>query len=169
MLSQRGPHNGNNMGSRMHSYPIYQDYQQKAAPFSEVLCRRLISTSISVDNQTERVDAEMVSGNYFTMLGVKPALGRLFTSQEDDRVVQGHPVVALSYDYWVNRFARDPKVIGKKILVNNYPMTIVGVSAPGFAGIDPALSPQIRVPILMEKAMAPEWSWMDAAERRSRW
>src|ERR1035441_1225132 len=131
MLSQRGPHNGNNMGSRMHSYPIYQDYQQKAAPFSEVLCRRLISTSISVDNQTERVDAEMVSGNYFTMLGVKPALGRLFTSQEDDRVVQGHPEVALSYDYWVNRFARDPKVIGKKILANNYPMTSLACPRPG--------------------------------------
>ena len=63
----------------------------------------------------------MVSGNYFTMLGVKPALGRLFTSEEDDRIVRGHPVVALSYQYWVNRFDRDPNVIGKKILVNNYP------------------------------------------------
>ena len=59
------------MGDRMHSYPIYQDFQQKAAPFSEVLCRRLVSASVSIDNQTERVDAEMVSGNYFTMLGVQ--------------------------------------------------------------------------------------------------
>src|SRR5438552_8336484 len=65
MLFQRGAHNGNNMGGRMHSYPIYQDLQQKAAPFSEVLCRRLISASVSLDNQTERVDAEMVSGNFF--------------------------------------------------------------------------------------------------------
>ena len=94
----------------------------------------------------------MVSGNYFTMLGVKPAIGRLSHSEEDDRVVSGHPVVALSYDYWVNRFDRDPNVIGKKILVNNYPMTIVGVSAPGFAGLDPAQGPQIRVPILMKEA-----------------
>ena len=61
MLYQRGAHNGNNMGGRMHSYPIYQDFQKKAEPFSEVLCRRLISTSVSVDNQTERVEAEMVS------------------------------------------------------------------------------------------------------------
>src|SRR5580704_2904170 len=53
MLYQRGSHNGNNMGDRMHSYPIYQDFQKKAAPLSEVLCRRLIATSISVDNQTE--------------------------------------------------------------------------------------------------------------------
>src|SRR5262245_63413852 len=76
MLYQRGANNGSNMGSRMHSYPIYQDYQQKAEPLSEVLCRRLISTSLTADNQTERVDAEMVSGNYFTMLGVKAAVDR---------------------------------------------------------------------------------------------
>src|SRR5690348_13967519 len=56
MLFQRGVHNGNNMGARMHSYPIYQDFQQKAAPFSEVLCRRLTSASVSIDNQTERVE-----------------------------------------------------------------------------------------------------------------
>src|SRR6266567_7534836 len=63
VLYQRGAHNGSNMGRWMHSYPIYQDFQQKAAPFSEVLCRRLTSASISVNNQTERVDAELVSGN----------------------------------------------------------------------------------------------------------
>jgi predicted permease len=169
VLYQRGANNGSNMGRWMHSYPIYQDYQQKGAPLSEVLCRRMISASISVDNQTERVQAEMVSGNYFTMLGVKPALGRLFTSEEDDRVVRGHPVATLSYHYWVNRFDRDPNVIGKKILVNNYPMTIVGVSAAGFSGLDPAQGPQIRVPILMKEALMPEWAWFNAAARRSRW
>ncbi|MGH9793264.1 MAG: ABC transporter permease, partial [Candidatus Acidiferrales bacterium] len=169
MLYQRGSHNGSNMGSRMHSYPIYQDYQQKAEPLAEVLCRRLISTSVSMDNQTERVDAEMVSGNFFTMLGVKPALGRVFNSEEDDRVYQGHPVVVLSYDYWATRFARNRNVIGKKILVNNYPMTIIGVSAAGFAGLDPAQSPQIRVPIQMKPVMAPEWSWVHMDDRRTRW
>ena len=169
MIYQRGPHNGSNMGSRMHSYPIYQDYQQKGEPFSEVLCRRLLPTSISVDNQTERVEAEMVSGNFFTMLGVKPAAGRMFSSQEDDQIVAGHPVVVLSYDYWTNRFNRDRNIIGKKVLVNNYPMTVVGVSAAGFMGLDPAVSPHIRVPILMEKQMAPEWGWMSPFDRRVRW
>ena len=169
VLHQEGSHNGSNMGRWMHSYPIYQDFQQKAAPFSEVLCRRLTSASISFDNQTERVAIEMVSGNYFTMLGVKPALGRLFTPEQDDRVVRGHPVVTLSYQYWVNRFDRDPNVIGRKILVNNYPMTIVGVSAQGFAGLDPAQAPQIRVPILMKEVVMPEWWWFNAASRRARW
>src|SRR6185436_17668629 len=134
MLYQQGPHNGSNMGSRMHSYPIYQEYQQRAEPLSEVLARRLADASVAIDNQTERIDIEMVSGNFFTMLGVGPAAGRVFSSQEDDQIYSGHPVVVLSYDYWTRRFANDPGVIGKKILVNNYPMTIVGVSAQGFSG-----------------------------------
>ena len=169
MLYQQGPHMGSNMGSRMHSYPLYQDYQKRAEPLAEVLCRRLVAASLSIDNQTERVEAEMVSGNFFTMLGVKAAAGRVFNSQEDDQAYQGHPVVVLAYDYWVRRFARDPGVIGKKILVNNSPMTIVGVSAAGFAGIDPTRSPQIRVPVQMKPAMVPDWEWVYLDDRRTRW
>jgi predicted permease len=153
----------------MHSYPIYQEYQKRAEPLGEVICRRLISTSVSIDNQTERLDAEMVSGNFFTMLGVKPAIGRVFNSEEDDRVYSGHPVAVLGYDYWVRRFARDPSVVGKKLLVNNYPMTIVGVSAAGFAGLDPSRAPQIRVPIQMKPVMAPEWEWVHMDDERTRW
>ena len=169
MLYQQGSHNGSNMGTRMHSYPLYQDLQQKAEPLAEVLCRRLVPASVSVDNQTERVEAEMVSGNYFTMLGVKPAVGRVFNSEEDDQVYQGHPVVVLGYDYWVTRFARDPGVVGRTIRVNNSPMTIVGVSAAGFAGLDPAQAPQIRVPIQMKPVMVPDWGWLHMDNRRARW
>lgn len=169
MLYQEGAHNGNNMGSRMHSYPIFQDYQEKAEPLAEVLCRRLIPTSVSIGNRTERIDAEMVSGNYFTMLGVKAAAGRLFNAEEDDRVREGHPVVVLTYDYWVNRFGGDSKVVGAKILVNNYPMTIVGVSARGFAGLDPTRSPQLRIPIKMKPIMVPSWNWFEMDDRRTRW
>jgi predicted permease len=158
------------MGTRMHSYPLYQDLQQRAEPLSEVLCRRLVPASISVDNQTERVEAELVSGNYFSMLGVTAAAGRVFTPDQDDRVFRGHPAVVLGYDYWVSRFARDPNVVGKKIRVNDYPMTIVGVSAAGFAGLDPAQAPQIRVPVLMQPIMMPDFaSWLKMDNRRSRW
>jgi predicted permease len=169
MLYQRGPHNGSNMGSRMHSYPIYQDYQKRAEPLAEVICRRLVPASVSIDNRTERVGAEMVSGNYFSMLGVKPVIGRVFNSNEDDQTFRGHPVAVLSYDYWNTRFGRDPNIVGKKILVNDYPMEIVGVSAQGFAGLDPAQAPQIRVPILMEPIMMPEWEWLHMDDRRARW
>jgi predicted permease len=169
MLYQQGAHNGSNMGTRMQSYPIYQELQKRAEPLAEVVCRRLTETSVGIDNQTERVDAEMVSGNFFSMLGVHAAIGRVFSSQEDDQVYQGHPVVVLSHEYWDRRFSRDPAVVGKKILVNNYPMTIVGVSAAGFTGIDPARSPQIRVPIQMKTAIAPEWGWVHMDDPRVRW
>src|SRR5262245_58474645 len=89
MLYQQGANIGSNMGSRMHSYPLYQDIQQKAEPFSEVTCRRLFDASVSIDNQTERIEAEMVSGNFFTMLGVLPAEGRVFSSVQDDQVYRG--------------------------------------------------------------------------------
>lgn len=169
MLYQEGPHNGSNMGARMHSYPLYQDLQQRADPLAEVLCRRLVPASVSIGNRTERLDAELVSGNYFTMLGVRPAVGRVFNSREDDQVYAGHPVVVLSYGYWVSRFARDPGVVGTTIRVNDYPMTIVGVSAEGFAGLDPAQSPQIRVPVLMKPVLLPDWTWLHMDDRRARW
>jgi hypothetical protein len=169
MLYQEGPHSGSNMGSRMHSYAIYREYQKRAEPLAEVIARRLIATSITIDDQTERVDAEMVSGNYFNMLGVGPAAGRVFNSQEDDQIYRGHPVVVLSHDYWEQRFSRDMSVVGKTILVNSYPMTIVGVSARGFAGVDPARTPAIRVPLLMKPIIAPEWSWFEIDSPRTRW
>ena len=169
MLYQTGPHAGSNMGSRMHSYPIYQEYQKRAEPLAEVVARRLAEASISIDNQTELIEVEMVSGNFFTMLGVGPAMGRVFNSQEDDQIYQGHPVAVIGYDYWNRRFNRDRGVIGKKILINNYPMTIVGVSAEGFAGIDPARSPQVRVPIQMKPVIVPEWTWVRMDDERTRW
>ena len=168
-IHQEGAHNGSNMGRWMNSYPMYVDFQQKAGPLSQVIARRNVSASLSVGNQTERVDAELVSGNFFTMLGVKPAAGRVFSSAEDDRVYNGHPVVVLSHDYWVNRFQRDPKVVGRKITVNNYPMTIVGVSAAGFSGLDPTASPDIRVPILMQPTLMPSMTWLKMSDRRARW
>jgi putative ABC transport system permease protein len=169
MLYQRGNHNGSNMGDRMHSYPIVQDYLDKGEPIAEILCRRRVSTSVTVGDSTERVGGELVSGNYFSMLGVKAAAGRLFNPEEDDQVKEGHPVVVLSYDYWVNRFSRDPNVVGSKILVSNYPMTVVGVSAEGFYGLDPAISTQIRVPIKMKPVLLPEWEWVKMEDRRTRW
>ena len=157
MLSQKGPNMGGNDGERANSYPIYQDYQLRAEAFSEVFCQKSSEVAIALDGRTELVAVEMVSGNYFSALGVKPAIGRVFNSKEDDQVYKGHPVVVLSYDYWMARFAGDRSVVGKKILVNNYPMTIVGVSAPGFSGLDPARSPKIRVPIQMLPIVNPGW------------
>ena len=156
MIWSTGPHSGSNRGPRMASYPMYQDFQKKAQAFSSVFCRFGTAVSLSFSGQTERVDAELVSGNYFQTLGVRPAIGRVFSPEEDDRVYKGHPSVVLSHEYWVTRFAADRTVIGQKLLVDNYPMTIVGVSAQGFTGLDPARSPQIRIPIQIGRASCRE-------------
>ncbi len=167
MIWSTGPHMGNNRGSRAASYPMYQDFQQKSQAFSYVFCRFLTPLSISFDGRTERVNAELVSGNFFQALGVTPAIGRVFSPEEDDRQYKGHPSVILSHYYWANRFNADPHVIGKKIILNNYAMTIAGVSAAGFNGLDPASSPQIRVPIQMKPLMTPGWDAL--GDRRSQW
>ena len=161
------PHFGNNSGERTASYPMYQDFQRKAEAFDFVFCRTETPSSITVDGSTERVNAELVSGNFFQALRIGPAVGRVFSPEADDRIYKGHPSVVLSHQYWLSRFAGDPNVVGKKVLVNNYPMEIVGVSAAGFAGLDPARSPDIRVPILMTPLMTPGHD--DLANRRSQW
>jgi predicted permease len=167
MIWSTGPHMGSNRGPRMASYPMYQDFQKLAPAFSSVFCRFSTAVSLSFSGQTERIDAELVSGNYFQTLGVRPAVGRVFSPEEDDRVYKGHPSVVLSHQYWVTRFGANQNVIGQKLLVDNYPMTIVGVSAPGFTGLDPARSPQIRIPIQMKPLMTPGWD--DIGDRRSQW
>jgi predicted permease len=148
---------------------MYQDFQAKAEPLTDVFCRRGTEAAVSIRNTTERIQAELVSGNYFDALGVKAAAGRVLNSREDDQVYKGHPVVVLSYDYWMNRFAGKAEAIGQKILVNNYPMTVVGVSAPGFYGLDPARAPQIYVPVQMQPVLTPSWTWVYTGDRRTRW
>src|SRR5262249_48627006 len=108
MIYATGPHMGSNRGSRAASYPMYQDFGRKSEAFSYVFCRYNTPLSVSFGGQTERVNAELVSGNYFQALGVSPALGRLFSPEQDDRTYKGHPYVVLSYQYWATRFASDP-------------------------------------------------------------
>src|SRR2546429_7320612 len=112
MIWPNGPHMGNNRGTRKTSYPMYQDFQQKAEAFSDVFCQFGTPLSIGFGGQTERVDAELVSGNYFAALGGKPALGGVFSSAGDDPVSKGPPVVRLSHPEWGTRFPARPKLGG---------------------------------------------------------
>ncbi len=167
MIWPTEPHLGDNEGNHTSSYPMYQDFQRRAEAFEYVFCRYYRSLAVTIGNNTEPVNSELVSGNYFQALGVGPALGRVFSSQADDRVYKGHPVVVLSYPYWLNRFAGDRTIVGKKILVNSYPMEIVGVAAPGFTGVDPSNSPHLWVPIQMKPLMTPDFDGM--GDRRLQW
>ena len=170
LLWGRGPHYGSNNGRYKLSYPMYEDFRDYNQVFSGMFCRWGTSMNVSAEGKTERVDGELVSGTYFPVLGVGAALGRVFTP-DDDKTPGGHPVAVISYRYWLSRFAASPDVIGKKILVNGYPLTIIGVSRAGFDGTDPGSSPQIRVPVMMKAQMDPVGSSFsyNFTARRGRW
>jgi predicted permease len=165
-LFQEGNHYGSNSGPRMHSYPMYKDFRDQSPAFDGLLARREIGVTISAGGSTERTMGELVSGNYFQVLGVGAHLGRVFTP-DDDKQKSGHPLAVLSYDYWQNRFGGDPKILNQQILVNNHQLTVVGVSAREFFGLDPTRSIGVRVPLAMKVEMTP--SWDDYDNRRSRW
>jgi predicted permease len=167
MIWPAGPYMGNSEGERVTSYPMYQDFQRKAPAFDFVFAQYDQQVAMSFHGSTERANGQLVSGNYFQALGVRPALGRVFSPEADDRIYKGHPSVVLSYRYWVSRFAGDRKIVGRKILVNSYPMEIVGIAVPGFAGLDPAASPQLWVPIQMKPLMTPGQD--DMGNRRAHW
>jgi predicted permease len=136
------------------SYPMYQSLRDKNDVFSGVIARGGTQMNVSYGDQTERVRGELVSGNFFEVLGVRPWAGRLFT-QDDDRNPGTHPVAVLSYSYWESRFGKDPDLIGKTILVNEYPLTVIGVTPPGFYGVTLSNNPDVRVPLMMTPLFNP--------------
>ena len=188
-------HYGNNSGGSVHgvsdvlSYPMYEDFRDNfvdpadsrglprvsqpvpnPAPtpkiFSGLFGRRTISVNVGVNGQSERVLGELVSGTYFQVLGVGAAAGRVIVPDDDKRRGDGF-VAVLSYSYWRNRFGADPKIIGGRININNYPFTIIGVSQAGFDGLDIGAVPSVRVPLMLKAQMTPNWD--DVDNRRSRW
>jgi len=166
LLAGRGRHYGGNNGRNALSYPMYQDLRDRNQVFSAMMCRYRLGFSIAADSQTEAVNGELVSGNYFPMLGTRPALGRLFTTN-DDLHPGAHPYAVLSYTWWKTRFAGDPHILGRTIRVNDYPLTVVGVAQPAFEGMEPGLPAFIFIPMAMAREVRPGFIAM--FERRSRW
>jgi predicted permease len=146
--------------SEIFSYPLYKGLAKNTSVFDGVLARYQFDASIANHGQTDRGSGELVSGNYFEVLGVRPALGRLLSPNDDD--VQGaHPVIVLSHGYWTQHFAGDAGVLNKSVLVNNTPMTIVGVAQAGFTGIQVGQMPDIFVPMTMKGQMTPVYNGLD--------
>jgi predicted permease len=149
MLAGRGNHYGGNNGPDRLSYPMYQEIRDKNEVFSGMFCTYPNTVSLSFQGNTELVGADFVSGNFFPVLGIGAAVGRVFTAS-DDLIQGGHPLAVLSHGYWRARFSSDPAIVGKQIVVNGRSLTIIGVSAPGFDGVEPGRAPQIRVPMTMK-------------------
>ena len=136
------------------SYSMYQDLRDRNSAFSGVIARGGTQMNVTYGDQTERVQGELVSGNFFEVLGVRPWAGRFFT-QDDDRTPSAHPVAVLSYSFWERRFNKDPNIIDKTILVNETPLTVLGVAPPGFYGLDLSNNPDVRVPLMMTPVFNP--------------
>ena len=167
LLSWKGSFVGAGWGSGdLMTHPFFRDLAAQTEVFDGVCARFPTNVDLGVENETpEPVDAEIVSGSYFDVLGVPPALGRVLGGA-DDRVPSGHPVVVLSYDFWQNRLGGRGDVVGRTVRVNNHPMTVVGVAARGFRGIDWGAVPALWVPTMMKKE-ASEFDWLE--DRRGRW
>ncbi len=168
LLTMRGHHYGSNWGGNAISHPMFRDFRAHNDVFSDMFCRFPYSASLSFGGQAERIDMELVSGTYFSTLGLSPYLGRVL-SPEDDRVPDGHPYIVLNYDYWKTRFSGDPGILGKTLTLNNYPMTVVGVLQPGFDGVELGRSPKLFVPIMMEKEVLVGNPDDMLKNRRNRW
>lgn len=166
MIATRGPHMGSNWGSNAISYPMYKDYRDKNQVFTGVMCLRAAVVNMSYDGPAERLEAELVSGNYFEVLGVGAALGRTFT-RDDETNPGANPVVVLEHDYWRHRFKGDPNIIGRTLRINAFPMTVAGVAAPGYKGVTLGFQPRLFVPVTMKREVTP--SWYELENRRSRW
>jgi putative ABC transport system permease protein len=134
------------------SYPMYKGLREGSANVCRMLARSAFDASIAAQGQTERARGEFVSGNYFEVLGVSPALGRVFTL-DDDRVPGAEPYVILSHSYWQRRFAGDPSVLNKTLRINNVEMTVVGVAQAGFYGVQIGQTPDVFVPLMMTPRM----------------
>ena len=136
------------------SYPMYRELRDKNSVFSGILAQAGVEMNASYAGQSEKARGELVSGNYFETLGVQPWLGRLFT-QADDKTPGAHPVAVLSYEYWQRRFGGDPAIVGSELILNNHPVTVIGVTPPGFYGTDLAEETNIRVPMMMATVFRP--------------
>jgi len=166
MFENPGPFQGRSNNSNTFSYPMYRDFRDRNTVFDGVIASFTTSLTLTVDGQAERVDGELVSGNYFDVLGVHPVAGRALTA-DDDRVANGSQAAMISYGYWMRRFAGDRSVVNRAIALNGHPMTIVGIAPPGFFGISIGQSADVLVPVTLKAQMTPTWD--DLENRRSRW
>jgi predicted permease len=148
------------------SYPMFRDLQREQKVFTEMAAHRTFGANLAFGGQTATGEGVLVSGSYFPLLGVQPALGRLL-SPEDDRSVGQSPVVVLSHAYWVTRFDANPDVIDKTMIVNGHSLTIVGVAPRGFEGTTLGIQPRVFVPITLRGLMEPGFNQFH--NRRSYW
>ncbi len=170
ILHMIGVRNGHTSDDGIQSSFAYPQYQELAAAthsiFSGILARFGARVTLERQGASELVTAELVSGNYFALLGVQPWRGRLLTAS-DNQKPGAHPVAVLGYGEWQRTFGGDPNILNRTVRINSHPYTIVGITPPGFYGIRMDSPPDVYVPIMMKAQMTPTWDGL--YDRRDHW
>ena len=171
-LAAPGPKPGGNSCNQagncdfVFSYPMFRDLAQQQTVFTGVAAHRTFGANLSYQRQTFTGDGMLVSGSYFSVLGMQPALGRLL-GPGDDQTIDQSPVVVLSHAFWRSRFNQSPAVLNDTMIVNGQALTIVGVAQEGFNGTTMGSKPQVFVPITLRGLMQPGFSGFE--NRRTYW
>jgi macrolide transport system ATP-binding/permease protein len=151
------------------SYPAFVDLRDQGTAIGEMAAFRLTLGGLSADNRGDHCLITRVSGNYFQMLGIQPALGRLILPSEGQTPEAG-PVIVLGYSYWQKRFGGDPSVVGKHVELNNHPLTVVGVAPKGFRGTYAMVDSDLYVPlsanVTIKEDNAVQETWTKRSERQ---
>ena len=149
-------------------YPDYLDYRNQLRQFAGVVAEAGARLSFAKGPAVERVTSALVSGNYFSVLGVRPSAGRLI-NESDDREGKSELVAVLSFAFWQRAFAADPHIIGNSIALNGHTFTVIGVAASNFRGTSPASPINLWLPITLEPLAMPRMSPDTLRSRASGW
>jgi MacB-like periplasmic core domain len=136
------------------SYPDYLVYRDSNQLFAGLAAYELVTLAFGDGERSRVVTGELVTGNFFEVLGAPMSQGRAFLPEED-RTSGAHPVVVISHDFWVRGFGGDPQLIGKTITLSNHSFTVIGVAPAGFAGISNPMRADVWVPVMMQAAAKP--------------
>jgi predicted permease len=168
IVRETGNHYGNSYGPNTISWPMFEDLRDNNQVFSGMFCRFPATVTISGGDQAAQISAELVSGSYFSTLGVGAALGRTI-APDDDALPDSQPVVVLSYSFWRSYFDGDPAIVGRTITLNSHAMTVIGIAQPGFDGVDLGVPAKAFVPIMMKAEMTPRSDGLKDRPRRLSW
>src|SRR5262245_46546463 len=158
---------GNAAGFPLQSYPNYRDLRDRNDVMAGLVAYRPYPIGFSRDGRTpSRILAMEVSGNYFDVLGVSAFRGRVLHADDDVHKL-GHPVAVMNFNFWRQRFASDPDVIGHAVKLNGLDYTIVGIAPVGFFGTEQVLNPDVFVPMAMQSQLEVGDDWLDARRARN--
>ena len=150
------------------SYPSYAEFRDRNEVFTGLAAYGVSQFKLAAGDEVEQLWGEVVSGNYFDVLGVQPLRGRMLNAA-DDTVPGGSPVVVIGYRLWQRRFNADPDLVGKTISINGQPLTVVGIAPAPYTGMFRGLSSEVWVPSMMLPLVDPGSGKGRLTSRGSRW